>query len=753
MEIKHVIDMPEWMDDWNWSKNNEAGILPANISASSKKKVFWKCHVCGGEWETAPQYRKRNGCPYCANFKALPGYNDLRTLFPDIAAEWDAQKNGSLFPENVTKGSGKKVWWICPKGHSYDMYVFERVKGGNCPFCNNRRVLCGYNDLQTLRPEIAQTWHPVLNECLTPEDVIPGTKKQVWWQCDKGHEWKASVEQRCRSKGCPICQNRRIIRKVNDLFTLYPELQEEWDFERNTKQPKEYTGGSSAVVWWKCKKGHHWKAAISDRSRGYNCPECSEERRVSFPEKAILYYVKKIFPDVEANYRSKWLGQQELDIYIPEQIIAIEYDGEYGHSKPVCQKRDEKKNRLCQENRILLIRIREPLCPLLENSSVNYIMNSSKDLKEAIQFVLAKLSELTEKNTLLVQSDIDISRDSAEIYSLIQYSEKENSLQNKAPDIVALWHPIRNKTLTPEFVSVASSKRVWWKGTCGHEWQSPVAYEVLSGKCPYCTGKRILKGFNDLASQKPTIASQWNNQKNINLKPDEVTVGSGKRVWWICEKGHEWQATIVSRTRDKKSGCPICGNRQVLSGYNDIASNTELLKNWDYEKNASLPENVCIGTNKKFYWKCSICGHQWKDEVSAQYRGKGCPCCNKKKRSKAVQKTYIQKAGGSLADFFPQLLSEWDWDVNGDLSPYEIVAGYGKPIWWKCKKCGNKWQATGIMRTRANHPTGCPVCGKLKQAAARQKTILKNGVKPLSQTHPELALELQKKKEVRGTNV
>lgn len=179
---------------------------------------------------------------------------------------------------------------------------------------------------------------------------------------------------------------------------------------------------------------------------------------------------------------------------------------------------------------------------------------------------------------------------------------KKNSLQNKAPDIAALWHPIRNKTLTPEFVSVASSKRVWWKGTCGHEWQSPVAYEVLSGKCPYCTGKRILKGFNDLASQKPTIASQWNNQKNINLKPDEVTVGSGKRVWWICEKGHEWQAT-------------------------------------------------------------------------------------------------------------------------------------------------------GIMRTRANHPTGCPVCGKLKQAAARQKTILKNGVKPLSQTHPELALELQKKKEVRGTNV
>ena len=115
-----------------------------------RKKVFWKCHICGGEWETAPQYRKRNGCPYCANFKALPGFNDLQTLFPDIAAEWDMQKNNSLRPQNVTKGSGKKVWWICPKGHSYDMPIICRVEGQKCPYCNNRRVLFGFNDLETL---------------------------------------------------------------------------------------------------------------------------------------------------------------------------------------------------------------------------------------------------------------------------------------------------------------------------------------------------------------------------------------------------------------------------------------------------------------------------------------------------------------------------------------------------------------------------------------------------------------------------
>lgn len=61
METKHISDVPELMKQWNWQKNAEMGIVPENISIASKKKVFWKCHICGGEWETAPQYRKRMG--------------------------------------------------------------------------------------------------------------------------------------------------------------------------------------------------------------------------------------------------------------------------------------------------------------------------------------------------------------------------------------------------------------------------------------------------------------------------------------------------------------------------------------------------------------------------------------------------------------------------------------------------------------------------------------------------------------------
>lgn len=105
---------------------------------------------------------------------------------------------------------------------------------------------------------------------------------------------------------------------------------------------------------------------------------------------------------------------QELDIYIPEYKIAIEYDGIYGHSKLSGNKRDEKKNIICQENSIILIRVREPGCMQLNTDSINYIMESPKDIEKAIQFVLQKLNELTNVNTLEIQSDINILRDSTE---------------------------------------------------------------------------------------------------------------------------------------------------------------------------------------------------------------------------------------------------------------------------------------------------------------------------------------------------
>ena len=122
---------------------------------------------------------------------------------------------------------------------------------------------------------------------------------------------------------------------------------------------------------------------------------------------------------------------------------------------------------------------------------------------------------------------------------------------------LAYKNTIKNGALSPGAIAAKSSKKVWWQGSCGHEWQSTVASRTSrNGGCPYCSNKKILKGFNDLETINPDLAKEWNTEKNGDLRPSDVSPKSSKKVWWICEFGHEWQATVNDRANGTK--CPIC---------------------------------------------------------------------------------------------------------------------------------------------------------------------------------------------------
>lgn len=137
-----------------------------------------------------------SGCPYCAGRKVLPGFNDLETLYPDVAAQWHREKNGPLSPRDVSTGSKIRIWWRCPEGHSWQSPVASRTAWGHgCPVCAGRKVLKGFNDLKTLCPGVASQWHPSLNGALTPEMVTPGvtlssTKFASLPSCDKTNSIK-----------------------------------------------------------------------------------------------------------------------------------------------------------------------------------------------------------------------------------------------------------------------------------------------------------------------------------------------------------------------------------------------------------------------------------------------------------------------------------------------------------------------------------------------------------------------------------
>ena len=180
-------------------------MTPSLVAANSSKKVWWRCHN-GHEWQASIGNRNRgHGCIYCSNQKVLPGYNDLATSRPDIAKEWHPTKNYPLLPSEVTCGSEKKVWWKCDKGHEWIASVKSRSKGTGCPYCANRKVLTGYNDLASINPRLAKEWHPTKNLPLTPQMVCANSNIKLWWLCENGHTWEAKIDNRNKGTKCPLC--------------------------------------------------------------------------------------------------------------------------------------------------------------------------------------------------------------------------------------------------------------------------------------------------------------------------------------------------------------------------------------------------------------------------------------------------------------------------------------------------------------------------------------------------------------------
>ena len=142
-----------------------------------------------------------------------------------------------------------------------------------------------------------------------------------------------------------------------------------------------------------------------------------------------------------------------------------------------------------------------------------------------------------------------------------------NSLAEVHPELVPEWSE-KNLPLTPDDITFGSNKKVWWRGACGHEWQTSVKARSNGEKCPICSGARVIAGINDLATTDSQLLSEWDYEQN-KLKPTEVSRTSAKRAWWKCRHGHSWSMKINERTILKK-GCRIC-EQEYLSLFPALA--------------------------------------------------------------------------------------------------------------------------------------------------------------------------------------
>ena len=200
-----------------------------------------------------------------------------------------------------------------------------------------------------------------------------------------------------------------------------------------------------------------------------------------------------------------------------------------------------------------------------------------------------------------------------------------NSLAEVHLELVSEWSE-KNLTLTPDDITFGSNKKVWWRSACSHEWQASVKARSNGEKCPICSGARVIAGINDLATLEPLLVKQWSKKNKI--KPTEVSIGSHKKVIWRCEKGHEWEAAVKSRTINK-TGCPYCSHNKVLAGFNDLATLLpDIAAEWLDRNYPILPTQVTVFANRKAWWKCKDCRREWNTLISTRSGGSKCPYCS-----------------------------------------------------------------------------------------------------------------------------
>ena len=290
---------------------------------------------------------------------------------------------------------------------------------------------------------------------------------------------------------------------------------------------------------------------------------------------------------------------------------------------------------------------------------------------------------------------------------------KTNSLKTINPELAKEWHPTKNDTLTPNDITSGSEKKVWWKCEKGddHEWIASVKNRSKGSGCSICRGLKVVPS-NSLMTINPGLAKEWHPTKNGELTPLNITPGSKKKVWWICDEGddHEWLATVNNRS--KGNGCSVCSGDTVVRSNSLGVKNPELAKEWHPTKNGDLsPFDVSEMSGKKVWWKCKKGDdHEWLSDVNHRSDGRGCPICS------GVKVVF----SNCLSNLRPELAKEWHPTKNGGLTPLKVTTGSNKKVWWKCDKGDDhEWQTTVDHRARDRN---CPFCTLTPQS--KQELII-----------------------------
>lgn len=600
-----VKEIEELMSIVDQDRNIEGNIDVSNLYVNSSKLVNWKCekgHTFKERINT--MYGRKHKCFYCTGRQIWPGENDLKTLYPDIAEEFDIEKNG-LTPDLVSPKDTKSYWWTCKHNHpSFYQSVGHRTSRKTvCPYCSGRKAISGMNDLATLYPDIANEWDSKKNNGIKPQDVSPYTYNSYYWICPKGHSYKKKVIQRTKYHkpiDCPKC--------IKAHSTSFPE---------------------QAIFYYV-------KKCFPDAINRYKEPfENGMELDIYVP-----YYKLGIEYDGMAFHKDEEQHDRELRKYLACKQLGIK----------LVRIKETKETWSDTADDIFYIKKR--MNDMEIRSFLRFLF------RYIFSFSLYTFKTDNSGDAYLNRhygfpTDFDISRDRPEILEYLV--DVEHSFGSQFPEMASIWDAEGNGKLTPFMFTSGSNYQAMWKcPICGGTWKSPIS-SIVARKVKSCRSCSMKENGNtltrvktarygSLAEKSELLLRQWDYENNGTLSPYGIPLNYSFKVAWKCDKcGYKWSSSPNSRVRvDTIAGCPHCTGRVAMSGVDDLATlYPDIAKEWDYEKNKGVsPTEIKPYSNKKYYWICPACNNSYSAYPGNRVKGSGCPeCAHKeigKKNSKMV---------------------------------------------------------------------------------------------------------------------
>ncbi len=557
-EKQYLSDNAQLMAEWDWEKNNELGLNPQSLTLKSGKYAYWKCNTCSRFWYARIADRTSGkGCKSCSAKKVnartlshkINRGGSLFDVSPQLAQQWHPMKNLELTPQNITPQSNWKVWWRGECGHEWQASVNHRFNGQGCPFCSGQKVLVGFNDLMSKNPDIARQWNQSKNINLSPTQVTDHSGKKVWWICEKGHEWRATIASRCSyNSGCPECSK--------GLRTSFPEQviyyyikkyfpDAIWSYRGEELQGIECDVFIPTLKIGVEYDGAHWHKNIErDKEKDNLCKQCGislirirEPRCPEYETEALIYNLRDLSSDSlestlfeilkHLHIDSPTIGLADdfskiqelithtaLDNSLEQRFPQVSYEWNYDRNGP----------------------LRPEHVSAFSNKSVWWRCKKGHEWQ-------ASISNRVQGRGCPVCSGKAV---------LVGF----NDFASRYPELLTEWNYEKN-SLLPTEITFGSAKKIWWKCKARHEWQAAVATRIKGHGCPYCNGLYASEE-NNLGISNPALVKEWNYDKNAGCSPKNVTPGSSRKVWWLCSNcGHEWQASIYKRNL-KGQGCPEC---------------------------------------------------------------------------------------------------------------------------------------------------------------------------------------------------